>query len=81
MDALSLKEREVPGTPGTSETTKNVLIIRHLPSSMSTTEKQDFLKYFGAVHVRILSNFGRMVREHHSLLLSFRTIEHLEFRK
>ncbi|XP_022091785.1 RNA-binding protein 40-like [Acanthaster planci] len=39
---------------------RNTLIVRHLPSSLSSAEKQDFLKYFGAVHVRVLSNSGRM---------------------
>ena len=40
---------------------QNTLIIRHLPSSMNSMEKQDFLKYFGAEHAKVLSNYGRMV--------------------
>ncbi|XP_038065262.1 RNA-binding region-containing protein 3-like [Patiria miniata] len=48
---------------------RNTLIIRHLPSSMNNVEKQEFLEYFGAVHVRVLSNFGRMK---HAAFATFR---------
>ncbi|XP_072032771.1 RNA-binding region-containing protein 3-like isoform X2 [Amphiura filiformis] len=38
----------------------NVLIIRHLPSSLSSADKEDLLKHFGASHVRCLGEKGRM---------------------
>uniref|UniRef100_A0A8C7Q4D7 RNA-binding region-containing protein 3 n=1 Tax=Oncorhynchus mykiss TaxID=8022 RepID=A0A8C7Q4D7_ONCMY len=34
------------------------LIIRHLPADLSRDEKQDLLKYFGAVGVRVFSDKG-----------------------
>ena len=43
------------------ENASNVLIIRHLPSSLTAEEKQDLLKHFGAIHVRCLGDKGRMV--------------------
>ncbi|XP_071792755.1 RNA-binding region-containing protein 3-like [Asterias amurensis] len=48
---------------------QNTLIIRHLPSSMNSMEKQDFLKYFGAEHAKVLSNYGRMK---HTAFASFK---------
>ncbi|XP_051789177.1 RNA-binding region-containing protein 3 [Erpetoichthys calabaricus] len=36
------------------------LIIRHLPSELNRNEKEDLLKYFGAVSVRVFSDKGRM---------------------
>ncbi|KAK7112296.1 hypothetical protein V1264_011769 [Littorina saxatilis] len=34
------------------------LLIRHLPSSLSKEEKEDFLRHFGAVRVRVMGNKG-----------------------
>ncbi|KAG2461339.1 RBM40 protein, partial [Polypterus senegalus] len=36
------------------------LIIRHLPSELTRNEKEDLLKYFGALSVRVFSDKGRM---------------------
>lgn len=36
--------------------------MRHLPAELTTEEKEDLLKYFGAQSVRVLSDKGRLVR-------------------
>ncbi|XP_041133373.1 RNA-binding region-containing protein 3 [Polyodon spathula] len=36
------------------------LIVRHLPSELTRNEKEDLLKYFGAVSVRVFSDKGRL---------------------
>lgn len=38
------------------------LLVRHLPAELTTEEKEDLLKYFGAQSVRVLSDKGRLVR-------------------
>ncbi|KAK2159369.1 hypothetical protein LSH36_154g07051 [Paralvinella palmiformis] len=37
-----------------------VLIVRHLPTELSTEDKEDLLKHFGAVRVRCFGNKGSM---------------------
>lgn len=37
------------------------LLVRHLPAELTTDEKEDLLKYFGAESVRVLSSRGRLV--------------------
>lgn len=32
------------------------LLLRHLPPDFSSTEKEELMKHFGAVHVKILSS-------------------------
>lgn len=41
--------------------TSKTLIIRHLPADLTREEKEDLLKYFGAVSVRVLSDKGVLV--------------------
>ncbi|XP_027462608.1 RNA-binding region-containing protein 3 isoform X5 [Zalophus californianus] len=36
------------------------LLVRHLPAELTTEEKEDLLKYFGAQSVRVLSDKGRL---------------------
>ncbi|XP_076459994.1 RNA-binding region-containing protein 3-like [Babylonia areolata] len=36
----------------------STLLVRHLPSSLTKEEKEDFLRHFGAVHVRVMGNKG-----------------------
>ncbi|KAK6484687.1 RNA-binding region-containing protein 3 [Huso huso] len=36
------------------------LIVRHLPSELTRNEKEDLLKYFGAVSARVFSDKGRL---------------------
>ncbi|XP_072430998.1 RNA-binding region-containing protein 3 isoform X3 [Chiloscyllium punctatum] len=36
------------------------ILVRHLPSDLTQSEKVDLLKYFGAVSVRVLSDKGRL---------------------
>ncbi|XP_020374694.1 RNA-binding region-containing protein 3 [Rhincodon typus] len=36
------------------------ILVRHLPSDLTRSEKVDLLKYFGAVSVRVLSDKGRL---------------------
>lgn len=43
------------------------LLVRHLPAELTTEEKEDLLKYFGAQSVRVLSDKGRLVRARRSL--------------
>eukprot|EP00057_Strongylocentrotus_purpuratus_P030961 XP_783188.3 PREDICTED: RNA-binding protein 40 [Strongylocentrotus purpuratus] len=38
----------------------NILIVRHLPSSLDASEKENLLKHFGAVSVKCMANHGRM---------------------
>ncbi|XP_014674429.1 PREDICTED: RNA-binding protein 40-like [Priapulus caudatus] len=42
------------------DTTSRVVIIRHLPADLSTEEKEDFLKHFGAKCVKCMGTTGRM---------------------
>ena len=49
-------------TPG------NILIVRHLPSSLDASEKEDLLKHFGAVSVKCMANHGRMVSDQTRLI-------------
>lgn len=39
----------------------NILIVRHLPSSLDASEKENLLKHFGAVSVKCMANYGRLV--------------------
>lgn len=37
-------------------TTSATVIVRHLPPQLSIEEKEEFLKYFGAKYVKILTS-------------------------
>lgn len=37
------------------------VIVRHLPADLTREEKEDLLKYFGAVAVRVMSERGVLV--------------------
>ncbi|XP_054837478.1 RNA-binding region-containing protein 3 [Eublepharis macularius] len=36
------------------------LLVRHLPSALSASEKEELLRHFGASSVRVLSDYGRL---------------------
>ncbi|XP_048352554.1 RNA-binding region-containing protein 3 [Sphaerodactylus townsendi] len=36
------------------------LLVRHLPSALSPAEKEELLRHFGALSVRVLSDYGRL---------------------
>ena len=39
----------------------NTLLVRHLPSSLMKEEKEDLLRHFGAIAVRVMDTKGPMV--------------------
>lgn len=39
------------------------VIVRHLPADLAREEKEDLLKYFGAVAVRVMSDRGALVSQ------------------
>ena len=43
-------------------TQEKVLYVKHLPSCLTSDEKSEFLKYFGASQVRVMPDRGRLVR-------------------
>ncbi|KAM4637223.1 RNA-binding region-containing protein 3-like isoform 1-T3 [Amazona ochrocephala] len=50
----------VPPHPGVARRRGRTLLVRHLPAELSAAEKEDLLKHFGAVSVRVLSDHGRL---------------------
>ncbi|XP_061316847.1 RNA-binding region-containing protein 3 isoform X3 [Pezoporus flaviventris] len=50
----------VPLHPGLARRRGRTLLVRHLPAELSAAEKEDLLKHFGAVSVRVLSDHGRL---------------------
>ncbi|XP_062509345.1 RNA-binding region-containing protein 3-like isoform X2 [Corticium candelabrum] len=42
------------------ENSSRTLLVRHLPTSLSFEEKEDFLRHFGAVEVTVMETRGRM---------------------
>ena len=38
-------------------------MVRHLPSSLTKEEKEDFLRHFGAVRVRVMGSKGPLVSD------------------
>lgn len=42
----------------------NVLYVKHLPCSLTSTEKKELLEYFGAVEVRVMPDRGKFVSRH-----------------
>lgn len=52
----------VPPHPGVARRRGRTLLVRHLPAELTAAEKEDLLKHFGAVSVRVLSDHGRLVR-------------------
>lgn len=51
----------VPLHPGLARRRGRTLLVRRLPAELSAAEKEDLLKHFGAVSVRVLSDHGRLV--------------------
>ncbi|XP_013788763.1 RNA-binding protein 40-like [Limulus polyphemus] len=59
----------------TGEMDSSTLVVRHLPSELSIKEKEEMLKYFGASHVRVMSETGRMK---HTAFATFSSPQHAE---
>ncbi|XP_076319152.1 RNA-binding region-containing protein 3 [Tachypleus tridentatus] len=57
------------------EVNSSTLLIRHLPLELSLKEKEEMLKYFGASHVRVMSDRGRMK---HAAFATFSSPQHAE---
>ncbi|XP_060088277.1 RNA-binding region-containing protein 3 [Heteronotia binoei] len=57
MAAPSSEGMEPGGRRGKNSRT---LLVRHLPSALSSSEKEELLRHFGASSVRVLSDYGRM---------------------
>ncbi|KAM6327634.1 RNA-binding region-containing protein 3 isoform 1-T2 [Podargus strigoides] len=49
-----------PPHPGVARRRGRTLLVRHLPADLTAAEKEDLLKHFGAVSVRVLSDHGRL---------------------
>ncbi|KAM6343672.1 RNA-binding region-containing protein 3 isoform 1-T2 [Alca torda] len=50
----------LPPHPGVARRRGRTLLVRHLPAELTAAEKEDLLKHFGAVSVRVLSDHGRL---------------------
>ena len=50
----------------------DTILVRHLPDVLTVDEQEDFLKHFGATHVRC---FGRKGRMKHSAFAMFKDHE------
>nr|XP_056700256.1 RNA-binding region-containing protein 3 [Euleptes europaea] len=57
MAAPSPEETQPAGRRGRSSRT---LLVRHLPSALSSSEKEELLRHFGASSVRVLADCGRL---------------------
>ncbi|XP_015271587.1 PREDICTED: RNA-binding protein 40 [Gekko japonicus] len=57
MAAPSSEGMEPGGRRGKNSRT---LLVRHLPSALSSSEKEELLRHFGASSVRVLSDYGRL---------------------
>lgn len=50
----------------------NTLLVRHLPASLTSEEKEDLLRHFGAIRVRVMGNRGPLVRISSKMVFIFR---------
>ncbi|XP_053247564.1 RNA-binding region-containing protein 3 [Podarcis raffonei] len=57
MAAPSSEQTARPPRPGRSG---RILLVRHLPASLTASEKESLLRHFGAASVRVLSDRGRL---------------------
>ncbi|XP_075792744.1 RNA-binding region-containing protein 3 [Pelodiscus sinensis] len=48
------------GPPCVGRRRSRTLLVRHLPADLTAAEKEDLLRHFGAVSVRVLSDQGRL---------------------
>uniref|UniRef100_A0A8C8R8X2 RNA-binding region-containing protein 3 n=1 Tax=Pelusios castaneus TaxID=367368 RepID=A0A8C8R8X2_9SAUR len=54
------KQAAAGGPPCVGRRRSRTLLVRHLPADLTAAEKEDLLRHFGAVSVRVLSDQGRL---------------------
>ncbi|XP_074858424.1 RNA-binding region-containing protein 3 [Carettochelys insculpta] len=65
MAAMGAEEEQTAaaaggGSPCVGRRRSRMLLVRHLPTDLTAAEKEDLLRHFGAVSVRVLSDQGRL---------------------